>query len=239
MEHNLRKIPQRTLEYTLGRQKINAAKMKLLRELKNKIRAEWTERQAVEDIERQVHGLGFAPPEATRSPRPMTTLHNALVETLNMSLICDLQTQRARRTDAVRAIAAYCEVEEPLSTKLIREQLANGPSTAQILQSESREQLRQSVIVKADGDCVLRCFICVAKGIRLSPDDPKVALFCHSFSGRREVLRHFRVQHLSKVGPLDRTRCPICPGLVLKHKAHLERHADDVHGLRIYGRWTR
>lgn len=76
-------------------------------------------------------------------------------------------------------------------------------------------------------------FICVAKALMLPSDDAAIAELCRTFSGDREVGRHFQSFHLKFLNPDDETMCPICvPRVHLVHRMHLQHHAEVVHGIR-------
>ncbi|KAI0103271.1 C2H2 finger domain-containing protein [Nemania sp. FL0031] len=234
LQEILNQIPQRSARYSKARLELLAAKRRVRNSIRNDVRKVWTENQAVEDIERQIQGLDFAPSASLRPVRPMSVRQKELVDVLTVSLICDLPTQRQRRTDAINAIVDYCAVKEPLVTKVTETRQPNVP--VELRQQDPKERLRQSVMVGANGERPRRCFICVGKALTLPLNDPNITHFCRSYHSFREVTRHFRSQHLSKLGDDDRTNCPICPGVTLIHKKHLKRHADDVHGIATEGR---
>lgn len=234
MTARLHKLRVRSPEYRALRLKIKATKAKLFNTKKEAIRKEWTAKQAVEDIDRQIGGPGLAPvPQQTGRPTPpaqqrlMTALTAPLVGT-------DMREQFNRRAAAIDAIIAYCTVDEPLSTKILE---ANKPEPPPELQSAqnmtlSHEQLRASVRVHKRGERLRRCFLCVGKALTLPPDDPNITALCWTYSVPASVTRHFRSVHLSKLGDDARTVCPICPTAKLKGKMHLQNHADVVHGIR-------
>ncbi|KAJ9129661.1 C2H2 finger domain protein [Pleurostoma richardsiae] len=60
----LRGLPQDSARYLNTRRKLRNAKQTLRRELRERIRDEWTDEQAVDDIRRQLRGIGFAKPIA-------------------------------------------------------------------------------------------------------------------------------------------------------------------------------
>lgn len=80
---------------------------------KQKIRSEWTDNQAVDDIERQLRGDGFAE-DAVANTRcsPQRPSQARLVESLTAPVDTTLLGQYQRRDGAIDAIAAYCLLEE-------------------------------------------------------------------------------------------------------------------------------
>ncbi|KAJ9130601.1 hypothetical protein NKR23_g12117, partial [Pleurostoma richardsiae] len=60
----LRGLRPDSARYLNTRRKLRNAKQTLRRELRERIRDEWTDEQAVDDIRRQLRGIGFAEPIA-------------------------------------------------------------------------------------------------------------------------------------------------------------------------------
>ncbi|KAI0971910.1 C2H2 finger domain protein [Xylaria arbuscula] len=232
LAEKLRGLRRRTLEYGAARRALDAAKNKASKDLLATIRQEWTEKQGVEDINRQIRGEGFAPVE-NRITRPMSSQQRWLVEAITASLICDLPTQRHRRTEVIRAIVSYCSVEEAFATGVVKS-APPPPPPVEVQEPDPIQSLRQSVIVKSENEKLLRCFVCVGKALlTLSLDDSKMNNYCRHFYSTTDLTRHFRRTHLSKLEPNDKTECPICYRFALINKKHLQRHAQDVHGIWI------
>lgn len=230
MERKLKALPLSSAERTGVRRAIEARKAKLRREMDKRNREEWTDVQAVVDIERQLNGQGFAPAEPAGSPRPRGVRHERLIEALHVSLICDIATQRLRRTRAIQAIVDYCGVEELCVSPVVDKRRA--PAPAQLQAEDPAGELRKTVLTSTEGERIHRCFICVGKAITQLGEIAQVAEYCRDYAGPQAVTRHFRNVHLSKLDAADETCCPICPGVELQDKKHLQRHAEDVHGIR-------
>jgi hypothetical protein len=80
---DLKGMPRRSLQYKEARRNIRKEKHGLRRCLKQKIRNEWTDKQAVDDIERQLHGDGFAKDAVADTPSStQRPAQKRLVETL-------------------------------------------------------------------------------------------------------------------------------------------------------------
>ncbi|KAG6358485.1 hypothetical protein INS49_014369 [Diaporthe citri] len=233
----LSKMPKRTPAYRKAAKELSSAKMRLRRSMKARMRAEWGAKQAVqvEDIEIQIQGNGFAAsPNDTRKSRPMSSPLRRLVTALTAPLPPqDLAAQFQRRTEAVLAVMAYCEVIERPSSKVI--EARPRPPAIELQQqkhADAVELLRRSVFCKP-GQRLRRCFICVGKALSLPSDDPNIPDLCHTYAGHRESKRHFISKHLSKLEPNQKVVCPVCiPKKVLKHKDHFRNYAESVHGIR-------
>ncbi|OAQ58200.1 C2H2 finger domain-containing protein [Pochonia chlamydosporia 170] len=78
----LRKSHRGSEQHKKTHRELRSLKQKLKRELKQKIRDDWTDEQAVDDIERQLQGIGFAKPMEDDAIRPQRPAQKLLVETL-------------------------------------------------------------------------------------------------------------------------------------------------------------
>lgn len=231
LKKQLSAVPERTPEHRALALRLKAAKARLGRDTIQTIRKEWTAKQAVDDIDRQIEGLGFAP-ATDQEVRPMSGKHQRLVDALLAPLIgTDIAAQFQRRSEAIAAIIAYCCVEEPLNTKVLDARVPPPPPELEQIESAA-DKLRLSVFVTAPGQRLRRCFICVAKALGLAPDDPDVKSLCRPHSTAFSMTRHFRNVHLSHMEDNVPVICPICPGTHLKNKMHLQNHADTVHGIK-------
>ena len=87
-------------------------KTEVKRELKQKIRDDWTDEQAVDDIERQLQGKGFAQPVVDHAIRPQRPAQKLLVDALK-GLVGDiLEGQYNRRDNAIECHNCILHVEE-------------------------------------------------------------------------------------------------------------------------------
>ncbi|KAJ9130381.1 DUF3435 domain protein, partial [Pleurostoma richardsiae] len=79
----LRALRPDSARYLNTRRKLRNAKQTLRRELRERIRDEWTDEQAVDDIRRQLRGIGFAEPiAADAARRPQLPAQKRLVAAL-------------------------------------------------------------------------------------------------------------------------------------------------------------
>lgn len=88
-------------------------KQTLRRALKRKVREGWTAEQAVDDIERQLQGIGFAMlPAGHAACCPQRPARKRLVEAISAPLGNTLKDQYRRRDNSINAVMDYCVVEE-------------------------------------------------------------------------------------------------------------------------------
>lgn len=228
LTEKLKNTPKKTPQYNRIRLQLKAAKARWFHAAKTSLRKEWTDKQAVDDVVRQIRGDGIAHiPE--KQATEMTASQARMIQTLTAPFTHNLEEQFRRRDEAVSSIADYCGVEEPLVTKVV----AKPDVPPELGSSHAEALLKESVTVTAVGQRRKRCFICVGKALRLPTDDPNIAELCRTFYTESETARHFRRVHLRHLGEQDRTKCPIClPKVTLKNKMHLQNHAQRVHGIR-------
>ncbi|KAJ0329333.1 hypothetical protein COL922a_012866 [Colletotrichum nupharicola] len=108
----LRELPLGSKQYKEAKRAIRNEKQRLRRELKQKIRDEWTNKQATDDIERQIQGVGFAEPATGGACRPQGPAQKRLLAKLTTPVVTTLEGQYRRRDDAIDAVSAYCFVQE-------------------------------------------------------------------------------------------------------------------------------
>lgn len=229
-----------------GRRELANRRKQILARLRtkklNEVREEWDQTQAVEDIEQQAQGKGFTPASKIRASAliPIHPLQQAMLDALNAPLISDLQAQYQRRTNAIKALMAYCVVEERQSTKVLEARRPPPPPERKLQDPLQRaRQLRSSVLGPVGK--VNRCFFCVAKALTMPPVDPNIHELTRNFSGHPSLSRHFISHHLNQEDLVDKQiLCPICvPKVVLYDKMHLQSHAQVVHGIKTSKRTKR
>lgn len=231
LTRKLQKLPRESKKYQSTVRVLRKEKLRLRKELKQQIRQAWTVRQAVEDIERQLQGRGFAPspsdPVTTSLQRPA---QKRLMAALTAPPATDLEGQYRRRDDAIVAVMTYCTVEERCTVPRRNTAL---PKQGRPKQSPPHASLMDaamvSVFVRNKKDRPRRCFLCVGKARSLPPEDPLVEEFIHEFYTSGDVSKHFRRKHLKNLSDNDSSDCPACD-ITLDHKMHLQRHALEIHG---------
>ncbi|OAQ57486.1 C2H2 finger domain-containing protein [Pochonia chlamydosporia 170] len=228
----LRKLRPGSEQHKKTHRELRSLKQRLKRELKQKIRDNWTDEQAVEDIERQLQGVGFAEPWVDNAIRPRRPAQKLLVEALKTPVDDTLEGQYRRRDNAIEAIVAYCSVEEGPTLRRIHMQ----PTTT-VLREDSREPSEDSPLYLAIMSVFIdnpkqrprRCFLCIGAALSLPPDDPRVEDKIQEFYTAGDLSKHFRRRHLSHLRGNDQPVCQVCD-ITLAHKMHLQKHAIAVHG---------
>lgn len=250
MTEGLEKLPLRSPARRDLRPQVNARYTKLYKEATERIRHEWTEKQAIHDIEWQIQGNSV---EELVQPGPdVGALHpvqTRMLAALQASMETDLDQQLKRRAQVIHAIAEYCQVQEsggpsPLGPKSPLAALPPqaqpqpqpqpqqaGPSTLDAW----KEELRRSVVLAkpGSGEKVLRCFVCVARAFTVPPNDPWRERLCHQYYSSNEASRHFKRIHVTTYRSDKRNKCPICPDLLFQYKDHFRNHAEIVHGISL------
>lgn len=228
---------------------------KLKRDLRKKIRADWTTQQAIADIESQLHGHKI--PEAHSDPGPpRTPAQQHLLAALAAPQEKTITGQLKRRNTAIIAIACYCKVIEPpvgrrpqqrLASNGIRRTASDTPTRAtnasppchltdgmtprhSLHSSKLDEAIISSVFIQSPEERCLRCFLCVGDAIGRHPEDPNIKSLTHEYYSPGEVSRHFKNRHLRYARP-GHIWCSACQ-MSLDDERHLQNHALTIHGVK-------
>ncbi|KJK85135.1 hypothetical protein H633G_11031 [Metarhizium anisopliae BRIP 53284] len=188
--------------------------------------------QAVDDIERQLQGVGFAKPSVDRAIRPQGPAQKLLVGALTTPLDDTLQGQYRRRDNTIGAIVAYCGVEEGLTVRR-----THALPTTSAPHENPREHSEDSPLFLATLSVFIdnpkqrprRCFLCIGSAHSLPPEDPRIEDKISEFYTPGDLSKHFRRRHLSKLQDNDQPVCQVCD-MTLAHKMHLQKHSISVHG---------
>jgi hypothetical protein len=230
--------------YQETRRELRNTKQTLKRTRRQQVRAEWTDSQAVEDIERQLQGAGFAEFVRINVPRPQLPAQKRLLAALTAPEETTLEGYYRRRHNAIEAIAAYCHVQEGPSVRRAANRTAGGAGAASIgaptrnracshvcKSSEETPALlaAMSVFVEDAKGRPRRCFLCVGEALCREPDDPSVQGLIHEFYTSSDLTKHFQRRHLDHLSPGVKPVCLVC-SLDLSNKMHLQTHAMQVHG---------
>lgn len=175
MTETLESYPRRSEERRAFRLKIQALYNGLYKEKLDTVRKEWTEKQAVQDIEWQLQGnrveelMGPAR-DAPPLPHPVQA---RMLDALKETVETDFEQQIKRRARAVAMIAQYCLIQESGGRTNKVEQPPAPPQELQLEPLDRDEQLRGSVFLgKGRDQKMRRRFVCVAKALTLPTDDP-------------------------------------------------------------------
>ncbi|KAH7141593.1 hypothetical protein B0J13DRAFT_623950 [Dactylonectria estremocensis] len=214
LERDFRELRQGSEKYKEARHKVRNEKQNLKRALKQQIRDEWTAEQAVDDIERQLQGIGFAKQAAVdTSCRPQRPAQKRLVEALTAPLSNTLEGQFRRRDNAINAVSAYYVVEEGPTVRRTNTSSAYPSGRAVIGEPPAESPLHvvlMSVFVKTKQERPRRCFICVGKALTLAGDDGAVQDLIHEFYTSGGLTKHLRRKHLSNLLDGDKIQCHVC-----------------------------
>lgn len=216
----------------MARSNIRKEKQRRGRNLKQKIRDEWTAKQAVDDIERQLRGDGFAEDAAADARcSPQRPSQRLLVEAFTAPVDNTLEGQYRRRDRAIDAIAAYCPVEEGCAV-LPTQTIASTKRAVTTHDRPADSPLRiatRAVFIKDEKERPRICFVCVGKALSLPPDDPEIENLIHEFYTSGDLTKHFKQKHLANIKEGDCLECKVCQ-MPLQHKMHVQSHAHRVHG---------
>ncbi|KAL2127862.1 hypothetical protein VTI74DRAFT_10075 [Chaetomium olivicolor] len=229
MERKRRQV-RSSKERIKATRKIKNAKQRIKNALLKKTREEWTVKQAVDDIERQLRGEGFAPQPTDSLCPPQHPAQKRLVAAITAPAEQTLEGQFRRRNNAIHAIIAYCSVEEgrtpcrpgtvaTKSARRLEDPIAGSPLYAAAL----------SVFVHDEKERPRRCFICIGNAMSLAPDDPNVEKLIDEFYTSSDLSKHFRRRHLKNLRASDKIECRVCC-MSLDNKMHLQNHAHRIHG---------
>ncbi|KAK7927845.1 hypothetical protein PG985_004843 [Apiospora marii] len=233
LTRELQQLPRGSKKYQSTIRVRRKERQRLRKDLKKQIRQVWTADQAVDDIERQLQGRGFAPSpsDPATTGRPQQPAQKRLMAALTAPPATDLEGQYRRRDDAIVAVMAYCTVEEGCA---VPRQCTASPKQGSsprlgLPPSNPVDAIMVSVFVHNKKDRPRRCFLCVGKARSLPPEDPLVQELLQEFYTSGDLSKHFRRKHLRNLDKDESSECPVCE-IKLDHKMHLQRHALDFHG---------
>ena len=209
---------------------VRNAKQRMKNALRTRTREEWTRKQAVKDISRQLRGEGFAREPVDTPRRPQHPAQKRMVVALMVPDEPTLEGQYRRMCNAINALIAYCFVEEGRTPRRTGAAATNLTRRPQKPVTESPvDAAVLSVFVKSEKERPRRCFMCVGKAASLPPNDPQVPALINAFYTSSDLSKHFRRKHLKNLRSEDKIHCQVCD-MLLDHKMHLQSHAERVHG---------
>jgi hypothetical protein len=200
--------------------------------LLQQIRSEWTDAQAVDDIDRQLQGKGFAESALEEMfYRPQGPAQERLVLALTAEDNGTLQGYYGRRHEAVTAISEYCLVQEGPAYRLCasRKQKESASESGSPARSPA-QQVLESVFIQNEKERTRRCFLCVGMALFLPPGDPHMTDLVREFYSSGDLSKHFRRRHLNLLQATATIECRACE-ITLTNKAHVKNHALTVHGI--------
>ncbi|CAJ2505605.1 Uu.00g129990.m01.CDS01 [Anthostomella pinea] len=229
----LKNLQLGTKQQIEAQRELRNLKQRLKRLLFQKIREDWTDEQAIDDIKNQLQGVAFTKPVLVDIAHcPQLPAQKRLVEALNAPVDPTLEGQYRRRDDAINAIITYCSVKEgPTSRRKFTSPTKEAQSKPTYGPPEDNPVsiARLSMFVRNDRERPRRCFLCIGAALPLEPDDRRVEDLTHEFCNPGALTKHFQRKHLSLLKPDSTLKCEVCD-ITLSSKMHLQNHALRVHG---------
>ncbi|KFA81742.1 hypothetical protein S40288_11090 [Stachybotrys chartarum IBT 40288] len=224
LTRKLQKSRQGSEQYRKLSREICNNKRRLKRIKLQEIRDAWTEEQAIADIQDQVQRKRLvAPVQSQPAQRPA---QKRLVEAITVRAADTLEGYFRQRNEAIRAVAAYCTVEEgPIRQKRQKAEPQDN------VEEDTRLAARRSVLVKTVNDRPTSCFLCVGKALILKLGDDLVDDLIREFYAPGDLSKHFKRVHLRNLKDNETRFFPIGQEK-LDHKSHLQNHALRAHGTR-------
>jgi hypothetical protein len=195
--------------------------------------------QPVIDCERQLAGkfLDDEVKGALEQTGYMTPQHMILIDNVLSIPGSTIEKEYQRRIAAIKAVVAFCDVEEGSPTRRLNaaqkrpamDALSSAPSAKRqnclspTKQNASLSQAIASVCIKDKEDRPTVCFLCLG-----NPQMPEYERF-KSYNTPGSLTRHFVAIHVVPHPKDLRVRCNICKE-DLESRAALMNHAEKAHG---------
>lgn len=224
-----RQVTRHEKYHNLNR-RINQERQRERHKLLLQVREDWEFAQPVRDVENQLAGI-CAETEANTALQLHCSVapeQRALIDSINAAPGTTIDEELRRRSDAIRAVSAYCSVEEG-STYLSRCPRLNhsnrsiGKQSGTSQPQTGLDALEAAKIAVYKDKRPLFCFKCV--GNESLPLNDRIKLF----SSSTDVTKHSKRKHLNHVRKDERPVCEICQ-ITFHGRTHLQRHALDAHG---------
>lgn len=109
------------------------------------------------------------------------------------------------------ALKAYCEVEEPLRTKVPDARMPQPLIKFDLYESavwQDAEICNSVFVGKVRAKKVRRCFICIAKAFQLGRKQERFQELLHAFSCAEILAWHFTSPHLDGLREDETCKCP-------------------------------
>ncbi|PMB63728.1 hypothetical protein BM221_010470 [Beauveria bassiana] len=236
LEKKVQQYARGSEEYSKATKELTKVKLRLQDEEKQKMLDEWTAEQAVEDIQRQLHGVGFKPPAEDTARTPQGQEQQRFTKAFSVLPSKKIEEYFTQRNEAISAIMAYCRVYEGPPSRRRRAEPVRPVQQANDLELNN-ETLKDAVLksVMVD-DAVKRprkCFVCVGNALRPDSIDSGFSSLTADFYSSSDLNKHFRRFHLQNLQESQTLECPACSGVLLEHKQEFMAHAQVVHGIHL------
>ena len=236
LEKEVQKHARGSEKYGKATKELTKVKLRLQDEEKQKMLDEWTAEQAVEDIQRQLHGKGFKPPAEDTTSTPQGQEQQRFTEAFSVLPSKKVEEYFPQRNEAISAIVAYCRVYEGPPSRRPRAEPARPVQQADGLElnNESRKEIMlKSVMVDNAVERPRKCFVCVGNALRLDSNDPGFLALTADYYSSSTLNKHFRRSHLQNLRKGQTVKCPACSGVQLEHKQEFMTHAEVFHGIHL------
>ncbi|KAI1260376.1 hypothetical protein F5Y18DRAFT_432324 [Xylariaceae sp. FL1019] len=217
IDEQLRLLPKRSE----ARRDLTRKRKNLYQRLKDaklkEVTKEWTDQQALEDIELQIQGKGFS--DNHRPSIPMGVSQQKMMDALTAPLVNDITAQLDRRANAIMALVAYCVEEEPVVKNVVLNACKpqrpselrlsyndNDPMAEikNVILADPMTEIKNTVFASDNGNQVKRCFLCVAKALDLGKEHHMFDGLCRNFSTTHALAGHFTSVHLDGIQEHDK-----------------------------------
>lgn len=201
--------------------------------------------QPVIDLERQLAGklVDRKVIGALEHTSSMPSEFVMVIDTMLTVPGATVEAEYQRRINAIKAVTAFCGVEEGRPTprltqscrRLASDDISFPPTKRQRCSEEEKtdailHQAIQSVRINSHEDRPTICFLCVGNPSLSIKDRVK------KYATSGSLTRHFLRKHVNPPWPLKGVACNVCDNLSLQQKSILLNHAKDVHGTVVGGR---
>ena len=219
-------------KYKALNSEINKERQRQRHALLKDVKETWEQEQPVRDVELQLAGVQVkAEARVTTDPYEGMLLEQKELVDAVVSLPGTTFEEEIRRRDrAIRAVMQYCKVEEggmyPTASKLCKR--SSGRATPVKTMDEAKIDSRVEALEAAKVSVYSEkrpkiCFLC------LGNENLSIKQRIYSFHTPGDLSKHFKRKHLANIREGEKIQRNLCQ-VVLAHKMHLQRHADDIHG---------
>ena len=232
--------------YQKLKQEINSARERARSSLLSHIQQKYDQEQPMLEVQRQLSDTKLAESVTTklRHAEELPEPQKRLIECLLTLPAETLDQEMRRRTEAIDAVAAYCQFEEGDTCRLPQSKRVEIPvddhvgldkhmveSEATEIETTSASPLENALQSVMEDHRPLFCFICVGQ--------PNLALKkrVKQFSSHGDVSKHIKRTHLQNLGLSTELGCNVC-NEQFTEVMHFQRHANDFHSTVTGPLWT-
>lgn len=218
-------------------QELNSARGRARNTLLSQIQQKYDQEQPMLEVQRQLSETKLAESVTTklRHAEELPEPQKRLIERILTLPSPTLDQEMCRRTEAIDAVAAYCQFEEGITCRLpqnkrVESHVAESgyvddqkpESETSEVQTKSASPLENAIRSVTKDNRPLFCFICVGQqNLALKK---RVQLF----SSHGDVSKHIKRKHLQNLSSSTVIACNVCDKKFAE-VMHFQRHANDSH----------